>query len=78
MVDSAIEEMGNHAFKFLVVIGVGFCDTLIGVEHDQFPSLPTIDVISVVVDLGGIAGELFLTISEKHGRRQLLEVLAFR
>ena len=62
-VDLAVHRIRDHAFEALAVLGAGARDALVGVHGHEFPIVPALDVIGVVIDLRLIARELIVVIS---------------
>ena len=61
-VDFACQRIRHHALEALAVLRVGAGDALVGVDLHELPIVPPFDVGGVVVNLGGVAGLLFLAV----------------
>ena len=62
-VDLAVHRIRDHAFEALAVLGAGARDALVSVHGYEFPIVPALDVVGVVIDLRLIARELIVVIS---------------
>lgn len=66
-VDFPIHGIPDHALETIPVPGVGSRDAFIGVDADELPVIPPLDVIRVIVHLCGIAGNLVIMIRGNLG-----------
>ncbi len=66
-VDSASEGISDHALEALTVLGVSTGYALVRIDRYQLPIVPAVDVVGIVVNLGGITGELFLAVGGNTG-----------
>lgn len=66
-VDFPIHGIPDHALETITVPGVGSRDAFIGVDADELPVIPPLDVIRVIVHLCGIAGNLVIMIRGNLG-----------
>ena len=66
-VDFPIHGIPDHPLEAIAVTCVGSRDAFIGVDADEFPVIPLLDVIRVIVHLCGIAGNLVIMIRGNPG-----------
>ena len=57
----------HHGLEALTMLGAGAGDALIGVHLHEFPVIPRLNVLGVVVDLRFIAGELLIAVRGDAG-----------
>ena len=66
-VDFPIHGIPDHPLEAIAVTRVSSRDAFIGVDADEFPVIPLLDVIRVIVHLCGIAGNLVIMVRGNTG-----------